>query len=278
KDSLGIRKQQETDVTETQRLEKRELKKSRQLSRLVTSDVSIVCDSVTNTKIEKTETPLATPKPEPPFTLKSPTLLNLGECIAKSIITNLNDTGINPEDLLAVGCDGIAVNMGKKNDALQFLELEFSRPLQWLICQLHMNELPLPRHLFQYLYGRTKGPKEYFGAITKAIKYTVSAEVRKFLILDLNFNATQYFELINRQKDFITAPPILEAVSDNDIKMLIHDHYECKSADEIEVSQDECEPETEDTEQEMGNDDDGNKTIYAENAKRVFLRKERETK
>ncbi|KAF2887879.1 hypothetical protein ILUMI_18294, partial [Ignelater luminosus] len=237
KDSLKIRKQQETDVTETKRLEKRELRKSRQLSRLVTLNVSIVCDSVTNTKIEKTETPLATPKPEQPFTLESPNcrafeylghvtpLPSLGESIAKSIITSLNDTGINPEDLLAVGCDGIAVNMGKKNGALQFLELEFSRPLQWLICQLHMNELPLPRHLFQYLYGRTKGPKEYFGAITKAIKYTVSAEVRKFLILDLNFNATQYFELINRQKNFITAPPILETVSDNDIKMLIHDHY-----------------------------------------------------
>ncbi|KAF2893717.1 hypothetical protein ILUMI_12455 [Ignelater luminosus] len=71
-----------------------------------------------------------------------------GESIAKSIITFPNETGLNPEGLLAVRCDGIAVNTKKKNSPLQFLELEFSRPLQWLIRQLHMNKLPL-RHLFE---------------------------------------------------------------------------------------------------------------------------------
>ncbi|KAF2879777.1 hypothetical protein ILUMI_26394 [Ignelater luminosus] len=59
------------DVTETKRLQKREVKKNKHLSRLVTSDGSIVCDSVTNTEIEKTDTPLATPESKPSFTLES---------------------------------------------------------------------------------------------------------------------------------------------------------------------------------------------------------------
>ncbi|KAF2889755.1 hypothetical protein ILUMI_16418 [Ignelater luminosus] len=122
-----------------------------------------------------------------------------GESTAKSIITFPNETGINPEGLLAVRCDGIAVNTKKRNSPLQFLELEFSQPLQWLIRQLHMNKLPL-RHLFEYLDGRTSGLKEYSGAIGKAL---------------------EYYEKL--PKDFITAPSVLETVSDNNIKMLIHD-------------------------------------------------------
>ena len=37
------------------------------------------------------------------------------------------------------------------------MEKELERPLQWVICQLHGNELPF-RHLFEKLDGKTTDP------------------------------------------------------------------------------------------------------------------------
>ncbi|KAF2893431.1 hypothetical protein ILUMI_12744 [Ignelater luminosus] len=58
------------DVRETEKLRKRKKRRSKQLSRRVTLNGSIVCDSVTNTEIERTDTPVATPEPASPFTLE----------------------------------------------------------------------------------------------------------------------------------------------------------------------------------------------------------------
>ena len=44
-------------------------------------------------------------------------------------------------DLKAVGADGARVNTGVHNGCIILLELEFSKPLHWFICQLHGNEL-----------------------------------------------------------------------------------------------------------------------------------------
>ena len=49
------------------------------------------------------------------------------------------------------------------------MELKLRRPLQWLICLLHANELPL-RHLMQKLDGGTQGPDVFSGIIGKALK------------------------------------------------------------------------------------------------------------
>lgn len=43
------------------------------------------------------------------------------------------------------------------------------RPLQWIICQLHGNELPL-RHLIEELDGETDGPEAFSGEIGKSLK------------------------------------------------------------------------------------------------------------
>lgn len=48
------------------------------------------------------------------------------------------------------------------------MEVKLQRSLQWFICQLHGNELPL-RHLFQYLDGVTTGPRGYSGPIGKQL-------------------------------------------------------------------------------------------------------------
>lgn len=74
----------------------------------------------------------------------------------------------NLAKLLAVGTDGTVVNTGHRGGIIRLLEQEIDRPVQWLICLLHLNELPL-RAYFKYLDGDTSGPKNYEGPIGKAI-------------------------------------------------------------------------------------------------------------
>lgn len=72
------------------------------------------------------------------------------------------------EDTLAIGCDGTVTNTGKYGGVIRLLEKRLHRPLQWIICLLHFNELPL-RHLFSKLDGTTTGPTTYSGAIGKLL-------------------------------------------------------------------------------------------------------------
>jgi hypothetical protein len=48
------------------------------------------------------------------------------------------------------------------------LEEHLGHSLHWAVCQLHANELPL-RHLFTELDGSTSGPRQFTGAIGKAL-------------------------------------------------------------------------------------------------------------
>ncbi|GBL86236.1 hypothetical protein AVEN_131969-1 [Araneus ventricosus] len=43
--------------------------------------------------------------------------------------------------LLASGCDGTSVNTGWKSGVIRCFELKLGKPLQWIICLLHFNEL-----------------------------------------------------------------------------------------------------------------------------------------
>ncbi|GBM41153.1 hypothetical protein AVEN_4175-1 [Araneus ventricosus] len=48
------------------------------------------------------------------------------------------------------------------------MELILNRPLQWFVCQLHANELPL-RHVFAQVDGTTAGPRSLTGEIRKSL-------------------------------------------------------------------------------------------------------------
>ncbi|GBM74825.1 hypothetical protein AVEN_254950-1 [Araneus ventricosus] len=48
------------------------------------------------------------------------------------------------------------------------MELILNRLLQWFVCQLHANELPL-RHLFVHVGGTTTGPRSLTGEIRKSL-------------------------------------------------------------------------------------------------------------
>lgn len=86
---------------------------------------------------------------------------------------------MDSSNLVAVGCDGTATNTGWKNGAIRFIELKLGRPVQWFICQLHANELPL-RHLFTALDGATSGPQLYSGPIGKALENCTGLPVVEF--------------------------------------------------------------------------------------------------
>ena len=58
---------------------------------------------------------------------------------------------------MAVGCDGTNSNTNANGGLIRLLEELLGRPMQWLVCLQHRNELPL-KHLIQKLDGRTQGP------------------------------------------------------------------------------------------------------------------------
>src|SRR6218665_1322279 len=74
--------------------------------------------------------------------------------IKQSIIAFLKDNEVDRKAIVAVGCNGTNVNTGRIGDIIRLLELEFIKPLQWFVCQLNENELPL-RHLLDYLDCRS---------------------------------------------------------------------------------------------------------------------------
>ena len=76
-----------------------------------------------------------------------------GYKIATSVYSAIKDTALE-QKLKIVGSDRTAVITGKSKEFIASLETLIGRPLQWVICLLLLNELPL-RHLFQNLYGVT---------------------------------------------------------------------------------------------------------------------------
>lgn len=81
--------------------------------------------------------------------------------------------------IVAIGCDGTAINTGVKAGVIKLVESKLKRPLQWLVCQLHANELTL-RHLFEHLDGSTTGPKSFSGPIGKTLTNCEYLPVKNF--------------------------------------------------------------------------------------------------
>ncbi|CAG9791202.1 unnamed protein product [Diatraea saccharalis] len=102
---------------------------------------------------------------------------------AKTIEISINallfSKSISTDDLLAIGCDGTVINTGKFSGVIRLFEKRLQRPLQWIVCMLHLNELPL-RHLFDYMDGKTSGPSTYNGPIGKLLDKSETRAVVEF--------------------------------------------------------------------------------------------------
>jgi len=44
--------------------------------------------------------------------------------------------------MCVIGCDGTVVNTGIKGGVFRRIEIAQNKPMQWIMCQLHANELP----------------------------------------------------------------------------------------------------------------------------------------
>ena len=62
---------------------------------------------------------------------------------------------------------------GKSKGFIASLETLIGRPLQWVICLLHLNELPL-RHVFKNLDGVASGPDSFSGFMDRQLNGSVS--------------------------------------------------------------------------------------------------------
>lgn len=102
--------------------------------------------------------------------------------IANEIFTFIIDYK-SLDSLDAVLCDGTSVNTGRNAGVIKLLELYLGRSLQWLVCLLHMNELPF-RHLFEKIDGPTLGPDTLKGCIGKQLKKDLSnLDIVKFSLV-----------------------------------------------------------------------------------------------
>ena len=61
------------------------------------------------------------------------------------------------QPISVIGADGTNSNGGAENGAIHYLEMMLGKPLHYLICQLHGNELPFRAVLYFY-DGKNKGP------------------------------------------------------------------------------------------------------------------------
>ena len=105
--------------------------------------------------------------------------------IKNSIINFLETNNIVTSNIVAIGCDGTVVNTGFRTGVIRQIEEHLKKPLQWFICQLHANELPL-RHLFQHLDGKTSGPNGFSGSIGKQLEICHKLPVVEFVRIKSN--------------------------------------------------------------------------------------------
>lgn len=101
-----------------------------------------------------------------------------GNAIQESIINYFESDGENLQHLVAVGCDGTKVNTGNKQGIIVRFEAYLERPLQWIICLFHFNELPF-RALFIHLDGVASGPQSFAGPIGRELLQCQNAPVSK---------------------------------------------------------------------------------------------------
>lgn len=90
--------------------------------------------------------------------------------VAIEIMSVIRETG-SDKTLKSILCDGTNVNTGKSNGIITKLEQQLGRPLQWLVCLLHMNELPFRKYFNVVDEALTTGPTTSTGIISKELDF-----------------------------------------------------------------------------------------------------------
>ena len=70
---------------------------------------------------------------------------------------------------------------------MRHLEEKLQRPLQWIICLLHFNELPF-KHLFKKIDGFATGPEKYSGPIGRILNVCEERAIVSFEPIDFGYS------------------------------------------------------------------------------------------
>ena len=81
--------------------------------------------------------------------------------------------------IFLIGTDGAKINPGNKGGVIHLLETSINKPVHWIICLLHANELPL-KILFSHLDGKTEGPNVFSGLIGKQLNKCQNTSLANF--------------------------------------------------------------------------------------------------
>lgn len=103
--------------------------------------------------------------------------------ITNTIRDRLEDKNIEKSTVKAIGCDSTNVNVGVKGGVIRLFELELQTNLQWLVCLLHMNELPLRVLLYKYV-GKSKDPRNFTGPLGEMLPRCESMPIVQFERMD----------------------------------------------------------------------------------------------
>ena len=110
------------------------------------------------------------------FTSKEATKnMKHAEIIADNIVKFLRDRGIDIT-LRAIGGDSTNVNTGWAGGAMQYVEIKLDRKLNWLVCALHTNELPL-RSLILAVDGKSLSNNKWSGPIGNMLNDATSLDI-----------------------------------------------------------------------------------------------------
>jgi hypothetical protein len=100
------------------------------------------------------------------------------ETLAAALVVSI-DQSESRSTLTVLGCDAANTNTGWKAGTNVLVQQALNRPIMWVVCQLHQNELPL-RHLLQQLDGTTQGPKSFSGPIGRQAASCTEREIVAF--------------------------------------------------------------------------------------------------
>ena len=95
--------------------------------------------------------------------------------VTASVTQFLSDNNIPTDKFVAVGCDGTNVNTERSGGVIRLLEEHYKKPLQWLVCQLHANELPL-RHLLHHWMVRQLTQKQLRVQLERCCRHVIKCQ------------------------------------------------------------------------------------------------------
>lgn len=99
--------------------------------------------------------------------------------VSEELVGYFDKKSISLANVKVMSCDGCPVNTGHENGIVVRLERMLQEPMQWIICLLHLNELPL-RNLIKEHDGKTTGPNTFIGTIGKNLENCEKKQIVEF--------------------------------------------------------------------------------------------------